>query len=117
MASPTLSGSCMTWSLLEGVLKHIHEFWELYLAEGTEELVLENGFIVNIYDMKDVLGGIQDLPDRQREAVTLICINGLKEVEAASIMLPGSKWSSPIGAYKRTGLQKLVDRFFDGSES
>lgn len=99
--------------MLEGVLKHIHEFWELYLAQGIEELVLENGYRVNIHDMKAVLHGIQDLPDRQREAVTLICIDGLKEVEAAGIMLPGSKWSSPIGAYKRTGLQKLVDRFFN----
>lgn len=106
---PNTNGTkTLSWQLLENVLRNYHEFRELYVREGIEEVQIE-GFTVNVHD---VLQGLEELPERQREAIELTCLRNMREVDAASIMLPDSKWSSPVGAYKRTGLQKLVDKYY-----
>jgi hypothetical protein len=98
----------MTWGLLEQILRHYYEFRSLYEREGIEEICIR-GNIVNVHDL---LRGIKDLPLRQRQAVVYMCIENLREVDAAQIMLPESKWSSPVGVYKRTGLAKLVKMYY-----
>lgn len=101
------------WLMVGRILRHYNEIYEQYKYSGLEEITLPDGDVMNVHDM---LEGIKSLPKRQREAVELMCIQGLKEVEASEIMLPGSKWSSPVGAYKRAGLKKLAMLHFGVEE-
>lgn len=94
----------MTWKLLESVLKNYNEFRALYESEGIEELTLDNGYVINVHD---ILSGVNSLPQRQRQAVILVCIDNMKEVDAAREM-GFNKWSSQVGSYKRLGLRKLI---------
>lgn len=96
------------WKTLEAVLRHHQEFLELYRSTGQSELTLEGGYVVNIFD---VLRGIDELPRRQRQAVKLMVLLGLREKDCARIM-GLSKWTSPASSYKREGLQKLVERWW-----
>lgn len=98
----------MTWKLLENILKHYYEFRELFEREGIDELALDNGYTINLFD---ILSGIEGLPRRQRQAVQLVCIEGLREVDAAREM-GFERWSSQVGTYKRLGLQKLINNFW-----
>jgi hypothetical protein len=92
----------MTWQILERLLKHYHEYQAYVEATGLSELTLDNGFVVNFFDL---LQGIDELPPNQKLAIELICLEGRREVDAAFIM--GAKYSGKIGHYKRTGLDAL----------
>jgi len=109
----TVNGKAlMDWQTLENLLKYMFEFRELYEQHGLEELTLDGGLVVNIHD---IMQGIEELPKRQREAVILVCIEGRREVDAARIM--GFKnWSSQVKTYKRLGLKKLLDRYWNKNE-
>lgn len=98
----------MSWQLLENILRNYHEFVALYESEGLEEIHLDNGIVVNVYD---VLEGIKDLPKRQKQAVVLVCIENRREVDVAAIM-GFTKWSSQVGTYKRLGLKKIVKKYW-----
>jgi hypothetical protein len=107
----------MTWKLLESVLKHYLEFRELFEREGIDEITLDNGYILNFHD---ILQGINSLPKRQKQAVLLVCLYNMREVDAAREM-GFDRWSSQVGTYKRLGLQKLINKFWppegdEGSE-
>lgn len=106
MQEPEIPPGEMTWGLLESVFRNYYEFYELYTVHGLDEINV-NGVRVNVHD---ILKGVEELPERQRQAVVLMCLENYREVDAAAVMLPGSKWSSPVGAYKRAGLQKIVER-------
>jgi len=95
----------MTWQILERLLNNYWEWKEAYRVSGNPELQLLNGVTVNIHD---VLKGIKELPPRQRQAVVLSCLENRKEVEVAKIM-GFTKWSSPVGMYKRRALKNLCD--------
>ena len=95
----------MTWQVLERLLNNYWEWREAYRVSGNPELQLLNGVTVNIHD---VLKGIKDLPPRQKQAVILSCLENRKEVEVAKIM-GFTKWSSPVGMYKRRALKNLCD--------
>lgn len=56
----------------------------------------------------DLLIGIEDLPPRQREAFTLICLQGYTETAATKVMLPNSRWSTPVQQYADTALARMV---------
>jgi len=95
----------MTWQILERLLNNYYEWKEAYRVSGNPDLQLLNGVTVNIHD---VLKGIADLPPRQKQAVILSCLENRKEVEVAKIM-GFTKWSSPVGMYKRRALKNLCD--------
>ena len=95
----------MTWQILERLLNNYYEWKEAYRVSGNPDLQLLNGVTVNIHD---VLKGISDLPPRQKQAVILSCLENRKEVEVAKIM-GFTKWSSPVGMYKRRALKNLCD--------
>lgn len=95
----------MTWQVLERLLNNYWEWREAYRVSGNPDLQLLNGVTVNIHD---VLKGIKDLPPRQKQAVVLSCLENRKEVEVARIM-GFTKWSSPVGMYKRRALKNLCD--------
>ena len=97
----------MTPQKMEIILRHWADFRELYEATGVDELQLGKKIIVNIHD---ILQDIVLLPKRQREAIQLTCLQGLREIDAAKIMGLAGR-SSPVGAYKRLGLKKLASRW------
>lgn len=56
----------------------------------------------------DLMTGIDTLPLRQRQAFELICLRGYTESAATAILLPHSRWSTPVQQYSDDGLKKMV---------
>lgn len=56
----------------------------------------------------DLMVGIDTLPNRQRQAFELICLRGFTESAATAILLPHSRWSTPVQQYSDDGLKKMV---------
>lgn len=56
----------------------------------------------------DLMIGIDTLPLRQRQAFELICLRGYTESAATAILLPHSRWSTPVQQYSDDGLKKMV---------
>lgn len=56
----------------------------------------------------DLMTGIEALPHRQRQAFELICLRGYTESAATAILLPNSRWSTPVQQYSDDGLKKMV---------
>jgi hypothetical protein len=56
----------------------------------------------------DLMTGIEILPLRQRQAFELICLRGYTESAATAILLPNSRWSTPVQQYSDDGLKKMV---------
>lgn len=98
----------MSWQLLDSILRHYPQLRALYEAEGIQEIQVL-GYTINVHT---ILQGINELPMRQRQAVIYTCLMDMREVDAAKIMLPGAKSAAPVGSYKRKGLKKLVDWYY-----
>ncbi len=58
--------------------------------------------------LDDLMVGIDSLPPRQREAFEMIVLQGWTETDATKVMLPDSKWSTPIQQYSDTALERMV---------
>lgn len=56
----------------------------------------------------DLMTGIETLPLRQRQAFELICLRGYTESAATAILLPHSRWSTPVQQYSDDGLKKMI---------
>lgn len=56
----------------------------------------------------DLMTGIDILPLRQRQAFELICLRGYTESAATAILLPHSRWSTPVQQYSDDGLRKMI---------
>jgi hypothetical protein len=79
--------------------------------------------IVTIYDeilpteeiyLPDMMVGIQSLPDRQRQAFELICLQGFTERACTDIMFsPESEWTTPVQQYADTALARMVQAYDD----
>ena len=59
----------------------------------------------------DLMTGIETLPLRQRQAFELICLQGYTESAATAILLPNSRWSTPVQQYSDDGLKKMVSAY------
>lgn len=59
----------------------------------------------------DLMTGIDTLPERQHDAFELICLKGFTESSATTIMLPNSKWSTPVQQYSDDGLKKMIEAY------
>ena len=75
----------------------------------------ESGEVDDILDIDgeeiyfgDLMTGIETLPLRQRQAFELICLQGYTESAATAILLPHSRWSTPVQQYSDDGLKKMV---------
>lgn len=56
----------------------------------------------------DLMIGKNTLPLRQDQAFELICLRGYTESAATAILLPDSKWSTPVQQYSDDGLKKMI---------
>lgn len=99
-------------------------FKRLYTHLGHFRALLESGEmdmpgIVVIPDtqeevyLNDLMVGIDSLPPRQREAFTLIALNGYTETDATKLMLPDSKWSTPVQQYADSALARMIQAYDD----
>lgn len=58
--------------------------------------------------LDDLMVGIEILPPKQRQAFELICLQSYTETAATEIMLPNSRWSTPVQQYADEGLDKMI---------
>lgn len=91
------------------LFQHI-EHWKSLIEAGEMEnfIVTPEGEEIFIYDL---MIGIDTLPPRQREAFDLICLQSYTESAATAIMLPDSKWSTPIQQYADAALLRMVQAY------
>lgn len=66
--------------------------------------------------LDDLMVGIETLPPKQRQAFELICLQSYTETAATEIMLPNSRWSTPVQQYADEGLDKMI-RAYDLHQS
>ena len=59
----------------------------------------------------DLMVGFETLPERQGQAFELICLQGYTESAATSILLPESRWSTPVQQYSDDGLRKMISAY------
>jgi len=81
----------------------------------------EVGDVIRTVDGEDVyyydlLIGLESLPKRQREAFVLICLKSFTESDATEVMLPGSRWTTPVQQYSDMALARMV-RAYDEKQS
>jgi len=58
--------------------------------------------------LDDLMVGIDTLPPKQKQAFELICLQSYTETAATEIMLPNSRWSTPVQQYADEGLDKMI---------
>ena len=86
------------------VLKNYAAWKSLVESEGLFSITLRDGEEIHYMD---ILDGFKVLPPRQRQAVWLMCVEDLPEVEVAQMM--GFKgWPTPVQQYKNIGLARLI---------
>lgn len=98
------------------IFQHLGHFRSL-LESGAMELP---GVVVfpdgeEVY-LGDLMVGIETLPPKQRQAFELICLLSYTETAATEIMLPNSKWSTPVQQYADEGLDKMI-RAYDEKQN
>lgn len=98
------------------IFQHLGHFRSL-LESGAMELP---GVVVfpdgeEVY-LGDLMIGIETLPPKQRQAFELICLLSYTETAATEIMLPNSKWSTPVQQYSDEGLDKMI-RAYDEKQN
>jgi len=91
------------------VFKRIYQnyyHWRSLLESGeVSDVLTVDGEEIYIGDL---MTGIETLPLRQRQAFELICLQGYTESAATAILLPNSRWSTPVQQYSDDGLKKMV---------
>jgi hypothetical protein len=99
----------ISWFLMEKILRNFKEWQRVYETKGNPELDFPNKITLNILDF-DLKVSFQLLSDAQKEAITLICLENRREIEAAQLM-GFNKYSSQVGFLKRQGLKILADYY------
>lgn len=94
---------------MEKILRNFEEWHRVYEVKGTSDLALPNKITINILDF-DLSASFKLLSDPQNQAITLICLENRREIEAAQIM-GFNKYSSQVGFLKRQGLKILADYY------
>ena len=99
-----------SWDL-KGIYQHLEHFRSL-MESGVIPLpgIVTTPEGEEIY-LADMMAGIDDLPPRQREAFGMICLQGYTETAATRVMLPNSKWSTPVQQYADTALARMVAKY------
>lgn len=84
------------------IYAHWHE-WHSLVEEQQLHFIEVEGETIYFYDL---LGGLEKLPPRQREAFVIHILYGIPEREASKIMK--TSWVSLVGQYSTAGLKKMV---------
>jgi hypothetical protein len=91
--------------LFKRVYQNYYHWCSLRQTGQVDDIIAVDG--EEIY-LGDLMTGIDILPLRQRQAFELICLKGYTESAATAILLPNSRWSTPVQQYSDDGLKKMV---------
>lgn len=98
--------------------RRIQVFKRVYQNYYHWKSLRESGEVSDILDVDgeeiylgDLMTGLDILPLRQRQAFELICLQGYTESAATAILLPHSRWSTPVQQYSDDGLKKMVSAY------
>jgi hypothetical protein len=94
--------------LFKRTYQNFHLWKALIEAGDAQDILTVDGEDIYIYDL---LIGLDTLPPRQRQAFELICIQGYTESAATAVMLPNSKWSTPVQQYSDQALLRMVTAY------
>lgn len=101
-------------SILRDVLRHLQVWRAIHEAEGMETITFPGGEQWSLWDVHVVLEkGLPLLPPRQRQAIQLCLLEGLREVDVARIM--GVSLTNPVSMYAAEGLKSLVRMMDEGT--
>lgn len=99
------SGSKRRMQIFKRVFQNYFAWRSLRESGGIGDVITIDG--EEIY-FGDLMTGIETLPLRQRQAFELICLRGYTESAATAILLPHSRWSTPVQQYSDDGLRKMI---------
>lgn len=87
------------------IYQHYYHWQSLRESGEVSDVLAVDGEEIYIGDL---MTGIETLPLRQRQAFELICLRGYTESAATAILLPNSRWSTPVQQYSDDGLKKMI---------
>ena len=99
------AGSKRRIQLFKRVYQNYYHWQSLRETGEVDDILCVDGEEIYIGDL---MTGIETLPLRQRQAFELICLRGYTESAATAILLPNSRWSTPVQQYSDDGLRKMV---------
>jgi len=92
--------------LLRELFRH-HQAWHsAYEARDVEDVLVSHGFSISLWDLDYLVSAISCLPTRQRQAIQLCFLDGLREEDAAIAM--GVSPTNPVSMYANAGLVKIL---------
>lgn len=99
-------------SELRELFKYLQEFRVVFRDSGTEEIKTPYGSSWSIWDLEYLYQQCDRLTLRQRQAITLCLVHGMREKDAAVAM--GVSATNPVMMYATLGLRRLLDMVEDG---
>ncbi len=100
-------------SELRELFKHLQEFRSVYEETGLEEVTTPLGNTWSIWDLEYLYRECRRLKLRQRQAITLCLVHGMRERDAAEAM--GVSPTNPVMMYATLGLRRLLDMIEEGT--
>lgn len=94
-------------SEMRELLRNLAEFRAVYESTGVEEIVTPLGATWSLWDLEYLYDQVGRLTLRQRQAIELCLIQGIKEKQAAVLM--GVKATNPVMMYATLGIRNLLD--------
>lgn len=91
--------------IMKRIYQSYYRWASLVEARQAEDVLHVEG---EDFYLGDMLVGLETLPRRQRQSFELICLRGYTESEARDVILPNSRWSTPVQQYSDDGLKKMV---------
>lgn len=100
-------------SELRDLFRFLSDFRAAYEATGLDEITTPYGSTWTLWDLEYLLRvADRRLTQRQRQAITLCLVHGMREKDAAVAM--GVSVTNPVMMYATLGLQRLLDMVDSG---
>lgn len=96
------------FQLFKRIYQHYYHWRSLRETGAVDDVLEVDGEEVCLGDL---MAGIDTLPPRQRQAFELICMQGYTESAATAVMLPNSRWSTPVQQYSDDALRKMISAY------
>lgn len=100
-------------SELRDLFRYLSDFRATYESTGLDEITTPHGNTWTLWDLEYLLRvADRRLTQRQRQAITLCLVHGMREKDAAVAM--GVSRTNPVMMYATLGLQRLLDMVDSG---
>lgn len=94
-------------SELRDLFRYLSDFRVTFETTGLESITTPFGNVWSIWDLEYLYRATERLTLRQRQAITLCLVHGVKESDAAEMM--GVSRTNPVMMYASLGLHRLLD--------